>query len=293
MTLVAPFRRESPAVLLAILVALAFTGACAARPRMCVTPSDCGAKAACVAGRCQPNDGIPAINAVASGNQPFLVRRIIIVPDDVAYVRRGDRASGGALPSLFTLGRAADGDALLFMHFSVPLPRDANIVEAYVLLTRSDAVDSDPAPISLHAARIVEPWDSRSISWASQPRTEEVRAPATSVLPGGRTRVRLDVRELVRGWRAHEKNDHGIAILAENTSATGMTFAFTPVAPHADIPPAPAFSGITAAAVAAATDPRGSASSLGAPNPSAGREGRVESDHVEQIEFPKLELYIK
>jgi hypothetical protein len=115
------------------------------------------------------------------------------------------------------------------MRFSVPLPATATVVEAYVVLRRSDAVDDDPAPISLHATRIVDGWDPRSISWAQQPRVVDSRAPATLVEPGGPPLVRLDVRDLVRQWPKHDPRDQGIAVAADNDTRTGTTFAFRAV----------------------------------------------------------------
>ena len=259
------------AVLATAMIALS---ACAARPRMCVAPSDCGSVAACVAGRCQPAEGAPAISAA---------RRLVVAPLDVAYVGRFEAPRGGALPAIFTLGRAGL-DAVLFVRFSVPLPPDATVVEAYLLLTRSKAVDVDPTPISLHAARIVDAWDGRSTSWASQPRTEELRSPTTTVLAGGRTRVRLDVRDLVRRWRAHEKSEHGIAVVAENTSATGMAFALVPGQPDAELRTSQWISGV-APTGAPAVDARGAVSPVVDPGTDPGR--------AEQAGLLALELYIK
>lgn len=189
---------------------------CAPRPRMCTASSECVAQSACVAGRCQPDkpNVKPAIDAA---------RRLVARPTDVAYLRRGDGPSGGALPPLFALGRDS---AVLMMRFSVPLPATVNIVEAYVVLRRSEAVDDDPAPISLHATRIIDGWEQRSISWALQPRVAELRAPATLVEPGGPSLVRLDVREIVRQWAKHDPRDQGVAIVADNETHTGTTFAF-------------------------------------------------------------------
>jgi hypothetical protein len=151
-------------------------------------------------------------------------RRLVVHPVDLAYVHRGDGANGdGVLPPLFALGRDS---AMLMLRFSVALPSNANVVEAYVVLRRSDAVDDDPAPISLHATRIVEGWEGRSTSWARQPRILESRLPATLVEPGGPSLVRLDVRDLVRQWRTHSPQDQGIAIVAENETRSGSTFAF-------------------------------------------------------------------
>jgi hypothetical protein len=192
---------------------------CAPRPRMCTASSECVTQSACVAGRCQPDrpNVKPAIDAA---------RRLVVRPVDLAYLRRGDGASDGALPPLFALGRDS---AVLMLRFSVALPISTNVVEAYVVLRRTDAVDDDPAPISLHATRIIEAWEGRSISWARQPRFVESRTPATVVEPGGPSLVRLDVRDLVRQWPKHDPRDHGIAIVAENETRTGTTFAFRSV----------------------------------------------------------------
>ena len=202
----------------ALGVAFAATG-CAPRARMCTASSECTAQSACVAGRCQADKPSvkPAIDAA---------RRVVVHPVDLAYLRRGDGPSGGALPPLFALGRDS---AVLMLRFSVALPATANVVEAYVVLRRSDAVDDDPAPISLHATRIVDGWEGRSISWALQPRAVDTRTPATVVEPGGPSLVRLDVRELVRQWPKHDSRDQGIAIVADNETRTGTTFAFRSV----------------------------------------------------------------
>jgi hypothetical protein len=193
---------------------------CKPRARMCDAPNECGVGAGCVAGRCLPDGGVPAIQNA---------KRLVYAPVDVAYVRRGDGANGGALPAIASLGRASDAEAILFLRFDVPLAKDANVVEAYVVLDRTSAVDTDPTPITLHVARIVDAWDGRSISWASQPRVEDTRSPSTTIDPGARARVRLDVRDLVQHWRRHEKSDRGLAVVADTTSETGMAFALTAV----------------------------------------------------------------
>ena len=201
---------------------------CAPRARMCMASSECTAKSECVAGRCQPDkpNVKPAIDAA---------RRVVVRPVDLAYLRRGDAASDGALPPLFSLGKDS---AVLLMRFSVAIPTTANVVEAYVVLRRSDAVDDDPAPISLHATRNVQGWEGRSTSWALQPRVVESRLPATVVAPGGPSLVRLDVRDLVRQWAKHDPDDQGIAIVAENESRSGSTFAFRASgAPAPDVEP--------------------------------------------------------
>jgi hypothetical protein len=201
-------------------LALLVSASCAPRARMCGAPSECGASQGCVAGRCVPDGGIPAIQNA---------KRVIVAPVDVAFLRRGDGANGGALPPIASLGRASESEAVLLLRFDVPLAKDAQVLEAYLVLDRTSAVDSDPTPITLHAARIVDPWDGRSTSWATQPRVEETRSPSTTVDPAARAQVRLDVRDLVQHWRRHEKTDRGLAVVADTSSETGMAFALTTV----------------------------------------------------------------
>ena len=51
-----------------------------------------------------------------------------------------------------------------------------------------------PSPSRCTSARVVDPWDGRSLSWAVQPRVEEVGSPVTRVLPASGPLVRIDVR---------------------------------------------------------------------------------------------------
>jgi hypothetical protein len=200
--------------------------ACVPRATMCSAASECAGKGVCVAGRCQSTrpEVKPAVDAA---------RRVVVRPVDLAFVRRGDGASS-SLPPLIVLGR---DDARLFLRFSVDLPPNANVVEAYVVLRRSRVVDDDPTPFSLHATRIIQDWSSGSTSWALQPRTASMRLPTTRVDPSARTLVRVDVRDLVRQWGKHDRLDHGIAIETAGESATGTAFALadTAIEPYLEL----------------------------------------------------------
>jgi len=199
---------------------------CAPTTHTCVAPNECGARAACVAGRCQGLASTPAVDTA---------RRVLVEPVAMAYVTRGDDAArAGDLPPTFTLGRRADGDARVLLRFAVPLARETTVVEAYLLLERTEAVESDPEPVVLHAARIVDRWDPRGVSWAFQPRVEETRAPSTTVVRDGRHLVRLDVRALVNEWPKHDPKDQGLAVLADTTSPTGVAFSFSPATEEPD-----------------------------------------------------------
>lgn len=219
--------------------------ACATRDRMCVAPTECGAAAACVAGRCQLRDGSPALAELGEAGAPA-VRRVVAEPVDVAYLAPGAPDPAGRVPPLVVLGRG-DG-ARLLLRFSVPLAPEEQVVEAYLLLTRSDAVDSDPAPAMLHVRRIADAWDSRTVRWALQPRLVETGAPATVVTPAGRGVLRLDVRELVSRWSRREKDEHGLAVVEDTSTATGLAVAATAVPTVDDpglrpLPPGPALAG--------------------------------------------------
>jgi hypothetical protein len=204
-------------LVLALALAAAPLSGCAPRPRTCAASHECASQAACVAGRCQPT---------ASHVKPAIdnARRIVVHPVDAAYLRRGDAPEGGGVPPLFALGVSG---ARLLLRFEVALPRPSSVVEAYLVLTRADVVDHVPAPISLHATRIVEPWTGGSTSWARQPRVEDWKTPATIVLPGGPRLVRLDVRDLVRQWTKLDGRDHGLGVVSGKESASGTAFAFS------------------------------------------------------------------
>lgn len=216
--------RKTAAASVSLLVASAVVAACVERDRLCATTTECGTNAACVAGRCQPQIKDDAGRLLPPMIASPQVRRVIAAPTDIAYV--STRTGGGPsdLPPVLVLGRKGDGAALL-MRFAVPIAPEESVVEAYVLLDRADVVETDPQPISLHAARIIDAWDGRSISYERQPRWEETSSPATIVSGAGRPLVRIDVRDLATHWKMRDPRDQGIVIVADDTSRTGMSFA--------------------------------------------------------------------
>jgi hypothetical protein len=212
--------------LASLLVAFVAGAACTPPLRMCTAAGDCGGASSCVAGRCVAHGSVPAISTA---------RRMLYDPVQVGFTRRGADARSPGVPAVAALG-GGDG-ALALARFSVRLPPEATVLEAYVLVGQVLDVDSDPGPIAVHAARVVEPWDERSLSWAVQPRIEEVGSPITQVYAGGRALIRLDVRAIVERWRRRSADDLGIAILAEAirgradagpASRTGVAVALAP-----------------------------------------------------------------
>jgi hypothetical protein len=183
---------------------------------MCAAEADCGSRASCVAGRCVAHGATAAIDTA---------RRLLFFPVDLAYMRRDANLRDATTA---TLGRARDGGAVVFLRFSVALPPEANVLEAYLVLERAIDIDADPTPVAMRAVRIVDPWDGRTASWARQPRVEEVGAPVTRVSPVSGPLVRLDVRALVQRWRRRGAEDFGVAVAADEESSTGIAFALVP-----------------------------------------------------------------
>jgi len=187
---------------------------------MCTRACDLGF--ACVSGECLRDGETAAIGAIDRLGI-YGSRRLVVAPVFVARLGPGDARAETA--PLATLARQRDAGAMLLLRFALDLPPGATIVEAHLLLDRATAVDVDPAPVVLRAARVVEPWDVRSISWGRAPRIEQEDALARTEVSDARLTVRLDVRPLVRRWRRHARDDQGIAVVADRTSASGVVFA--------------------------------------------------------------------
>ncbi len=196
---------------------------CVPSPRMCASEPDCGPGASCVAGRCLKYGAVAALTTA---------HRWLYAPVDAAYVARGRGGTGGssteamALPAVATFGRG-DG-AIAFFRFSITLPPEANVLEAYLLLPRAPGVESDPDPIALHAVRVTDAWEGSSVTWVHPPRVVDLGAPVTRVAPATGLPVRLDVRAIVERWRRRPEGEFGIAVVTEGQSATGVAFALEP-----------------------------------------------------------------
>jgi len=190
------------------------SASCVRPPQMCTADADCRTLS-CVAGRCIGRGATPSIaNA----------HRILYPAVDIAYLRRGDTADEDV--AIATLG--SNDSALLLLRFAVQLPPETAVLEAYLLLERATEVDDDPTPLALHAARIVEPWDSGSVSWGRQPRFEDSGAPVTRVHAGSGPLVRMDVRTIVQRWRRRAAAEFGLAVVADGRSETGISIALAP-----------------------------------------------------------------
>ena len=155
----------------------------------------------------------------------------------MAYVRAG--SDSGEVPLVYDLGRR-DDDAELLVRFERPLgfyQALGTVVEAYLVLPRATESAPPPSPASssgleltsLAVVRIVDPWTPAAASWSARPSLDSA-ARSTTTVPnvGGLASprlVRLDVRALVEGWRAHDTKDQGLAVIGDKESASGLSFA--------------------------------------------------------------------
>lgn len=189
---------------------------CPPAPRVCASEGGCLAPA---------SSSVPSPLSQTS--------RLLFEPVDVGYVRRHGGPEG--TPALATL---ASGDgALLLLRFAIDLshlPPEPHVVEAFVLLERSMAVDAQPGAITLRAARIAQSWDSRSVSWLHQPNLDPSSGPWTRVQPASGPIVRVDVGDIVRRWLKRGRGEFGLAVEAEGPSGAGMTFALVAGSPQGE-----------------------------------------------------------
>jgi hypothetical protein len=220
---------SGPFFALAAMAAL-FAG-CVPRGQMCAGSGECrdehgtpvGSTRLCVAGRCQPSAFVPAIQSA---------RRVLAAPVEVAFVRRGDGAAGGRVPSVVALAKRGQGDAALLLRFAVPLPRGATLVEAYLLVDRVPDSAADEGAIALGLARILEPWDGRSASWARMPRLGAPASPRTRVSAWGPSPLRIDAKAVVGAWMTERRgDDFGVALVTEDETASGFAVRLAPALP--------------------------------------------------------------
>lgn len=202
------------AAMTTMFILWAGSASCTRPPQMCTADSDCRALS-CVAGRCIGRGAVPSIATA---------HRFLYGPVDMAYLRRGDTSNEEV--AIATMG--SDDGPLLLLRFAIQLPPETAVLEAYLLLERATEVDDDPAPLGLRAARIVEPWDSESVSWARQPRVDDWGAPVTRVDSGSGPLVRMDVRVIVQRWRRRTSDEFGVAVVADAKSTTGISVALAP-----------------------------------------------------------------
>lgn len=215
------FPLRSAVVFLPTLLA----AACVPPSRTCALEADCDTRAACVAGRCVTKGATAAIDSA---------RRLLFVPVAMAWRARQGKDKEFD-PTIVTLGRTSDGGAIAFVRFEAELPVETKVLEAYILLERASDIDVDPEPITLYPERILDPWDSSSLSWGRAPHTQDIGAARTRVSATSGPLVRLEIRDLVKRWRRRGSREFGVAIVADGDSATGIAFLWAPGGPKLEL----------------------------------------------------------
>ncbi len=215
-------RSTAHAAALAALLCAAF--ACVPRDRMCAIDDPCAAGLACVTGRCVPGKAAVRLLEVDDAGSP-LVKRRAFAPTDLAWLTPQTR-EGAGVPLNVGLGSPAGG-VLLLRFADVVVPAD--LVEAYVVLRRVPDVDPPTGIVVLHAERVQDDWESRTLSPSRAPRLFDLHAPETRVLGAADEVVRVDVRALVSGWATRSAAHQGIAIVATSDRGAPLYVALAPV----------------------------------------------------------------
>ncbi len=187
---------------------------------LCAGEKECGVDSACVAGLCLRRGTVPAFEGA---------RRWVLSPVEVACAAEPEIAECGAAETV-SFGRA-DGAATVLLRFAVALPPESRVLEAFVLLDRASDIEVDPAPIFLHAERVVSPWNGASVARSPRPRLRDAGLPWTKVMPSGPQTVRIDVRSVIADVSRSDREglaagrELGIGIVAQGSSFTGLAFA--------------------------------------------------------------------
>jgi hypothetical protein len=201
---------------LAAIAALALTSCVRAPlgPPLCGEGAACADGQTCIVGRCRlagstligPSDG----------------RRLVLAPDGVAVTSSQDPTGGGArVPAVVIFGRGA---STLFLHFAVPISDPREVTAAVLVLEPPRDFLPPASPVPIHVSPILDAWNPDDVS---NGRVPSVGVPEqASVFTGsfGAT-LRLDVTPMVKRWADRDEDDHGIAVMADETDAYGSTFS--------------------------------------------------------------------
>ncbi len=202
---------------LAAISAVALLIACAAElpgPQVCSATYTCPDKQLCVLGRCRKASRVPITDKAS---------RQVMAPVDVAQISSGSKG-GLEIPEILVLGRQDDGPSKLLLRFALKLPKKTKLQRALLVLEPLPKCTRLPGRLRLELSHILSPWNSKSVSWARQPKMSLPMAaadqPAVPPKP-----IRLDVTELVRQWAQHRSRYHGLALIASGTSPSGVCYA--------------------------------------------------------------------
>jgi hypothetical protein len=185
-----------------------------AGPPLCGEGVTCADGKTCVVGRCR----LAGSTFVGPSNG----RRLVLAPDEVAVTSSRDSAGGGnQLPAVVVLGR---GSSTLLLHFAVPVSEARDVMAAVLVLEPPRDALPPASPLPIHVARILEPWVADRVSNGRVPSVGvPERAGVFGAGYGGA--VRIDVTPIVKRWAERRSDDHGIAVVADETDAYGSAFS--------------------------------------------------------------------
>ena len=165
-----------------------------------------------MAGRCETSKLTPSVSDA---------ERLVLEPTAVTAVSpSGEAASTGEA----RLG----GGAILFAKFAPSIPKEAVVVEAYLLFQRAGD-DTNVPPFSLHARPVLEDWDSGSIRHSHVPPLGLSHGAETRVFDLSPRTIRVDVLDIVRKWQSGAR-PLGIAVEVEGAASShgGAPFVLVP-----------------------------------------------------------------
>lgn len=191
----------------ALVCALASASAAcgSATPVPCSAGGACGEGQACIVGRCRPNEAELA---------PLGSKRVVLAPTELAVLEPGGEPAPEAITPLGSFGRE---HVLLLLRFDPPAAASGKLAAAFLVFDRDGAAPPESTSIELELARVLDPWSTDRVSWASRPRVGSAKArftaPAASDAP-----LRVEVTELLDG---RPSRDHGFALRAVTSGPSG------------------------------------------------------------------------
>ncbi len=200
---------------IAVIAALVGLG-CVNKPAglpLCSEQGACAQGSICVVGRCR----LPASNVVGSTDG----RRLVLFPEASAAVSSEGPGGGNQLPAVVALGR---GSSSVFLRFAVPVDKPSDISAAFLILEPPRDALPSALPVPIHLAEILEPWRADTVSEGRIPR---VGVPERAGLIGSSSggQIRFEVTRLVKRWAERNGDDHGIAIISDDTDAYGAAIS--------------------------------------------------------------------
>jgi len=183
-------------------------------PPLCGEGAACADGQTCVVGRCRlagstligPSDG----------------RRLVLAPDGVAVTSSRDFTGGGSqAPAVVVFGRGA---STLFLHFAVPIADPREVTAAVLVLEPPREALPPASPVPIHVSQILDAWTPDDVSNGRVPRVGVPDRAGVFTGSFGAT-VRIDVTPMVKRWADRREDDHGLAVMADETDAYGSTFS--------------------------------------------------------------------